>query len=44
MKEGPFGEFDADDCYKAYKKMVNKHDRLVFHISANRIIMHKAEK
>jgi hypothetical protein len=44
MKEGPFGEFDADDCYKAYKKMTNKHDRMVFHISANRIIMHKAEK
>jgi hypothetical protein len=44
MKEGPFGEFDADDCYRAYKKMTNKHDRMVFHISANRIIMHKAEK
>ena len=42
MKEGPFGEFDADDCYKAYKKMVNKHDRMVFHIAANRIIMHTA--
>jgi hypothetical protein len=40
MKEGPFGEFDTDDCYRAYKKMTNKHDRMVFHISANRIIMH----
>ncbi|MBO5711654.1 MAG: hypothetical protein J6R47_02345 [Acholeplasmatales bacterium] len=44
MKEGPFGEFDADETYKAYKSMTNKHDRMVFHIAANRIIIHKADK
>ena len=44
MKEGPFGEFDTDECYKAYKVMTNKHDRMVFHIAANRIIIHKADK
>jgi hypothetical protein len=42
MKEGPFGEFDTDAAYAAYKKMTNKHDRMVFHISAGRIIMHTA--
>ena len=44
MKEGPFGEFDSDECYKVYKQMSNKHDRMVFHISANRIIIHRTEK
>ncbi len=44
MKEGPFGNFDSDDCYKAYKALTNKHDKMVFHISANRIIIHKAER
>ena len=44
MKEGPFGSFDADEVYRTYKKMTNKHDRMVFHISANRVIVHKAEK
>ena len=44
MKEGPFGEFDSDETYKAYKSMTNKHDRMVFHIAANRIIIHKADK
>ena len=44
MKEGPFGEFDSDECYKVYKQMSNKHDRMVFHIAANRIIIHKADK
>jgi hypothetical protein len=44
MKEGPFGEFDSDECYKVYKQMSNKHDRMVFHIAANRIIIHKAEQ
>lgn len=42
MKEGPFGEFDTDAAYAAYKSMTNKHDRMVFHISAGRIIMHTA--
>ena len=44
MKEGSFGSFDADEVYATYKKMTNKHDRLVFHIAANRVIVHKAEK
>ena len=44
MKEGPFGSFDNDECYDAYKGLTNKHDRMVFHIAANRIIMHKADK
>ena len=42
MKEGPFGEFDADEVYKVYKSLTNKHDRLVFHIAANKIIIHKS--
>ena len=42
MKEGPFGEFDADEVYKVYKSMTNKHDRLVFHIAANKIVIHKS--
>ena len=42
MKEGSFGAFDADDCYKAYKALTNKHDRMVFHIAANRIIIHNS--
>ena len=42
MKEGPFGEFSTDDCYRSYKSLTNKHDRMVFHIAANRIIIHKA--
>ena len=42
MKEGSFGSFDPDAAYAAYKKMTNKHDRMVFHISAGRIIMHTA--
>jgi hypothetical protein len=43
MKEGPFGNFDCDEVYKTYKSLTNKHDRLVFHIAANRIIMHKTD-
>jgi hypothetical protein len=43
MKEGPFGNFDVDDCYKAYKALTNKHDKMVFHIAANRIVIHKQE-
>ena len=44
MKEGPFGEFDTDECYRTYNTLTNKHDRMVFHIAANRIIIHKADK
>ena len=44
MKEGPFGNFDAEDTYKAYKSLTNKHDRMVFHISAGKIVIHKAGK
>ena len=44
MKEGPMGAFDADEVYKAYKALTNKHDRLTFHIAANRIIINKAEQ
>ena len=44
MIEGPFGNFDANESYKAYKAMNNKHDRMVFHIAANRIVIHKADK
>ena len=44
MKEGPFGEFDVNEVYRAYKSMTNKHDRMVFHISANRVIMHSSTK
>ena len=43
MKEGPFGNFDADEVFKTYKSLTNKHDRLVFHIAANRIVIHKAD-
>ena len=42
MKEGSFGSFEADEVYKVYKSLTNKHDRMVFHIAANRIIVHKA--
>ena len=42
MKEGSFGSFDADEVYKAYKALTNKHDRLVFHIAANKIVIHKS--
>ena len=42
MKEGPFGIWDADESYQIYKTLTNKHDRLVFHISANKIIIHKS--
>ena len=44
MKEGPFGEFNTDEVYASYKALNNKHDRMVFHIAANRIIIHKADK
>ena len=44
MKESPMGSFDADEVYKSYKALANKHDRLTFHIAANRIIIHKADK
>ena len=43
MKEGPFGNFDIDEVYKAYKALTNKHDRLVFHIAANKIVIHKVD-
>lgn len=42
MKEGPFGNFDCDDCYKAYKSLTNKHDKMVFHIAANKIVVHSS--
>ena len=42
MKEGSFGSFDADEVYKVYRGLTNKHDRLTFHIAANRIIIHKS--
>ena len=42
MKEGSFGHFDPDTVYATYKSLTNKHDRMVFHIAANRIIVHKA--
>lgn len=42
MKEGPFGSFDAEDSYKVYKSLTNKHDRMVFHISAGKIIIHNS--
>lgn len=40
MIEGPFGNFDTDECYKTYKSLSNKHDRMVFHIAANKIVLH----
>ena len=43
MKEGPFGNFDVDEVYKTYKSLTNKHDRLVFHIAANKIVIHKVD-
>lgn len=43
MKDGPFGEFDADEVYEAYKSLTNKHDRMVFHIAANKIVIHKSK-
>ena len=43
MKEGPFGNFDIDEVYKAYKALTNKHDRMVFHIAANKIVIHKVD-
>ena len=42
MKEGPFGNWDADECYQLYKSLTNKHDKMVFHISANKVIMHRS--
>ena len=42
MKEGSFGSFDADEVYKAYRGLTNKHDRMVFHITANKIVIHKS--
>ena len=33
---------NVDECYQTYKTLTNKHDRMIFHISANRIIMHKS--
>ena len=42
MKEGPFGNFNSDDCYKAYKALTNKHDKMVFHIAANKIVVHSS--
>ena len=44
MKECPMGNWDTDECYKIYKSLTNKHDRLIFHISANRIIINRTEK
>ena len=42
MKEGPFGSFDAEDSYKAYKSLTNKHDRMIFHIAAGKIVIHSS--
>lgn len=41
MDECPVGMFDKDECYKAYKSLKNKHSRMIFHIAANRIILHE---
>lgn len=41
MVEGPFGNFDIDESYKLYKQMINKHDKMVFHIAANKIVIHR---
>lgn len=41
MVEGPFGNFDIDESYKLYKQMINKHDKMVFHIAANKIVIHQ---
>lgn len=42
FKESPLGGFDMKECYKAYKALTNKHDRMTFHINANRIIITKS--
>ena len=44
FKESPLGGFDMKECYKMYKALSNKHDRMTFHINANRIIITKCDK
>ena len=43
-RECPLGAFDMKECYKVYKSLTNKHDRMTFHINANRIIITTAAK
>lgn len=44
FKEAPLGCFDVNECYKVYKSLSNKHDRMSFHINANRIIVTAAKQ
>ena len=44
FKEAPLGCFDVKECYKVYKSLSNKHDRMSFHINANRIIVTAAKQ
>ena len=44
FKEAPLGAFDINECYNTYKSLTNKHDRMSFHINANRIIITAAKK
>jgi hypothetical protein len=39
FKEAPLGCFDVNECYNTYRSLTNKHDRMSFHINANRIII-----
>ena len=41
MDECPIGLTDKDECFKYYKSLSNKHSRMVFHLTADRIILHE---
>ena len=43
FKEAPLGCFNMKECYNVYKSLTNKHDRMAFHINANRIIVTNCE-
>ena len=44
FKEAPLGCFNVKECYNVYKSLTNKHDRMSFHINANRIIVTNCDK
>lgn len=44
FKECPLGAFDAKECYEVYKSLGSRHDRMAFHIMANRIIVTTSDK
>ncbi len=44
IKEGPFGFFNSEQLYTAYKSLKNDHDVFAIHIKAKRIIITPAVK